>query len=137
MFRPDNPLLPITNMCRLVITDGLRQSWFLGTDIKRPKGQNRVDADVPPILYSLQNFDYEMEVGFLSARNEMGETIPIENAEEHIFGLCFVNDWSARDIQAWEYQPLGPFLKNFANNDFAVCRDDGSTCTVSDECVCA
>jgi fumarylacetoacetase len=87
-----------------------------GTDVKRPKGQNRSDAENPPVYIPCRNLDYEMEVGFfVSLGNGMGQTIPIDNAEEHIFGLCLVNDWSARDIQAWEYQPLGPFLaKNFA-----------------------
>ena len=60
--------------------------------------------------------DYEMEVGcFVAAANPLGEPVPIDRAEEHLFGICLVNDWSARDIQTWEYQPLGPFLaKNFA-----------------------
>ena len=67
-------------------------------------------------LYSVKGVDYEMEVGFFVGKgNELGETIDIKDAEEHIFGLCLVNDWSARDIQGWEYQPLGPFLgKSFA-----------------------
>ena len=70
----------------------------------------------PPVYIPCRNLDYEMEVGFFVGNgNGLGQTVPIENAEEHIFGLCLVNDWSARDIQAWEYQPLGPFLaKNFA-----------------------
>jgi fumarylacetoacetase len=87
-----------------------------GTDIKRPKGQNRSDAEKPPVFIPAKSLDYEMELGFFVGRgNEMGEPIPISEAEEHIFGMCLVNDWSARDIQAWEYQPLGPFLaKNFA-----------------------
>ncbi|MDQ3324118.1 MAG: fumarylacetoacetate hydrolase family protein, partial [Acidobacteriota bacterium] len=65
-----------------------------------------------------KNLDYEMEVGFfVGSGNELGETISIEKAEDHIFGLCLVNDWSARDIQSWEYQPLGPFLaKSFATS---------------------
>jgi len=68
------------------------------------------------VLIPAKNCDYEMELGFFVGRgNEMGMSIPIAEAEEHIFGMCLVNDWSARDIQAWEYQPLGPFLaKNFA-----------------------
>ncbi|MDQ3088719.1 MAG: fumarylacetoacetase, partial [Acidobacteriota bacterium] len=87
-----------------------------GTDITRPKGQNRSDAEQPPVYIPCKNLDYEMEVGFFVGQgNNLSETIPIERAEEHIFGLCLVNDWSARDIQAWEYQPLGPFLaKSFA-----------------------
>lgn len=116
MFRPDNPLLP--NYKYLPIGYHGRASSIVisGTDIKRPKGQNRSDADAPPVFIPCKNLDYEMEVGFFVGRgNDLGEAIPIERAEEHIFGLCLVNDWSARDIQSWEYQPLGPFLaKNFA-----------------------
>lgn len=118
MFRPDNPLLP--NYKYLPIGYHGRASSIVisGTEIKRPKGQNRTDAEAPPVFIPCKNLDYEMEVGFFVGRgNEMGEPIPIEKAEEHIFGLCLVNDWSARDIQAWEYQPLGPFLaKNFATS---------------------
>ena len=87
-----------------------------GTDFKRPKGQNRSDAEKPPVYIPSKAFDYEMEVGFFVGKgNELGETVDIKDAEDHIFGLCLVNDWSARDIQGWEYQPLGPFLgKSFA-----------------------
>lgn len=116
MFRPDNPLLP--NYKWLPIGYHGRASSIVvsGTEITRPKGQNRADADAPPVFIPCKNLDYEMEVGFFVGKsNELGKSIPIEKAEEHIFGLCLVNDWSARDIQAWEYQPLGPFLaKNFA-----------------------
>ncbi len=116
MFRPDNPLLP--NYKWLPIGYHGRASSIVvsGTEITRPKGQNRADADAPPVFIPCKNLDYEMEVGiFVGKSNELGKSIPIEKAEEHIFGLCLVNDWSARDIQAWEYQPLGPFLaKNFA-----------------------
>ena len=87
-----------------------------GTDIKRPHGQNHTDQEAPPVFIPCKSLDYEMEVGFFVGQsNELGMSIPIGEAEKHIFGLCLVNDWSARDIQAWEYQPLGPFLaKNFA-----------------------
>ncbi|MBK8810283.1 MAG: fumarylacetoacetase [Acidobacteria bacterium] len=116
MFRPDNPLLP--NYKYIPIGYHGRASSIIvsGADVKRPKGQNRADADAPPIFVPCRNLDYEMEVGFFVGKgNDLGTSIPIENAEDHIFGLCLVNDWSARDIQAWEYQPLGPFLaKNFA-----------------------
>lgn len=116
MFRPDNPLLP--NYKYVPIGYHGRASSIVpsGTAIQRPKGQNRSDAEKPPVYIPCKNLDYEMEVGFFVGKgNEMGETVPIENAEEHILGLCLVNDWSARDVQAWEYQPLGPFLaKNFA-----------------------
>ncbi len=116
MFRPDNPLLPNYKYIPIGYHGRASSIVVSGTDIKRPKGQNRADADAPPVFIPAKNLDYEMEVGFFVGKgNQMGESIPIENAEEHIFGLCLVNDWSARDIQAWEYQPLGPFLaKNFA-----------------------
>jgi fumarylacetoacetase len=116
MFRPDNPLLPNYKYVPIGYHGRASSIVVSGTGVKRPKGQNRADADAPPVYIPCKNFDYEMEVGFFVGKgNELGETIPIENAEEHIFGLCLVNDWSARDIQAWEYQPLGPFLaKNFA-----------------------
>ncbi len=116
MFRPDNPLLPNYKYVPIGYHGRASSIVVSGTDVKRPKGQNRADADAPPIYIPAKNLDYEMEVGFFIGKgNQLGETIPIENAEEHIFGLCLVNDWSARDIQAWEYQPLGPFLaKNFA-----------------------
>jgi fumarylacetoacetase len=116
MFRPDSPLMP--NYKYLPIGYHGRASSIVvsGTDIKRPKGQNRSDAEGPPVFIPCKNLDYEMELGFFIGKgNEMGEPIALRNAEDHIFGMCLVNDWSARDIQAWEYQPLGPFLaKNFA-----------------------
>ncbi len=116
MFRPDNPLLPNYKYVPIGYHGRASSIVVSGTAIKRPKGQNRADAEVSPIYIPAKNLDYEMEVGFFVGQgNNLGETIPIEKAEAHIFGLCLVNDWSARDIQAWEYQPLGPFLaKNFA-----------------------
>ncbi len=116
MFRPDNPLLPNYKYIPIGYHGRASSIVISGTDVKRPKGQNRSDAEKPPIYIPAKNLDYEMEVGFFVGKgNQIGETISIESAEEHIFGLCLVNDWSARDIQAWEYQPLGPFLaKNFA-----------------------
>lgn len=116
MFRPDNPLLPNYKYVPIGYHGRASSIVISGTDIKRPKGQNRTDTEAPPVYIPSKSLDYEMEVGFFVGRgNEMGETIPIDKAEEHIFGLCLVNDWSARDVQGWEYQPLGPFLaKNFA-----------------------
>jgi fumarylacetoacetase len=116
MFRPDNPLLPNYKYVPIGYHGRASSIVVSGTDIKRPKGQNRSDAEKPPEFIPCKNLDYEMEVGFFVGQgNDMGSSIPIGEAEEHIFGLCLVNDWSARDIQAWEYQPLGPFLaKNFA-----------------------
>ena len=116
MFRPDNPLLPNYKYIPIGYHGRASSIVVSGTDVKRPKGQTRPDAEQPPSFIPCKNLDYEMEVGFFVGKgNTLGESIPIENAEEHIVGLCLVNDWSARDIQAWEYQPLGPFLaKNFA-----------------------
>ncbi|MGI8408283.1 MAG: fumarylacetoacetase [Pyrinomonadaceae bacterium] len=116
MFRPDNPLLPNYKYVPIGYHGRASSIVISGTDIKRPHGQNRSDQDAPPVFIPAKNLDYEVEVGFFVGKgNELGSSIPIADAEKHIFGLCIVNDWSARDIQAWEYQPLGPFLaKNFA-----------------------
>ena len=116
MFRPDNPLLPNYKYVPIGYHGRASSIVISGTDIKRPHGQNRSDAEAPPVFIPCKNLDYEMEVGvFVGQGNDLGTSIPIGEAEKHIFGLCLVNDWSARDIQSWEYQPLGPFLaKNFA-----------------------
>ena len=116
MFRPDNPLMPNYKWVPIGYHGRASSIVVSGTDIVRPKGQRRPDPDEPPTFGPAKNLDYEMELGFFVGRgNELGQPIPISEAEEHIFGVCLVNDWSARDIQAWEYQPLGPFLaKNFA-----------------------
>lgn len=116
MFRPDNPLMPNYKYVPIGYHGRASSIVISGTDVKRPHGQNRSDQDAPPVFIPAKNLDYEMELGFFVGQgNEMGEPINIADAEKHIFGVCLVNDWSARDIQAWEYQPLGPFLaKNFA-----------------------
>jgi fumarylacetoacetase len=116
MFRPDNPLMPNYKWIPIGYHGRASSIVVSGTDIKRPNGQNRSDQEMPPIFVPCKNLDYEMELGFFVGQgNELGRPIPISEAEDHIFGVCLVNDWSARDIQAWEYQPLGPFLaKNFA-----------------------
>ena len=116
MFRPDNPLLP--NYKWVPIGYHGRASSIVpsGTIIHRPSGQTKaLDAERPTFGLS-RRLDYELEVGvFIGDGNELGHPIPIKDAEQHVFGLCLVNDWSARDVQAWEYQPLGPFLaKSFA-----------------------
>ncbi|MGB0048122.1 MAG: fumarylacetoacetase [Terriglobales bacterium] len=117
LFRPDNPLLP--NYKYVPIGYHGRASSLVpsGTPVRRPWGQTR-DGDAAPKFGPTKALDYELEVGFfVSAGNKLGVTIPISAAEEHIFGICLVNDWSARDMQAWEYQPLGPFLaKSFATS---------------------
>ncbi|CAN5354867.1 fumarylacetoacetase [soil metagenome] len=116
MFRPEAPLLPNYKYVPIGYHGRASSIVVSGTDVKRPHGQNRSDAEAPPVFIPAKNLDYEMELGFFVGQgNEQGSPVPITEAEGHIFGMCLVNDWSARDIQAWEYQPLGPFLaKNFA-----------------------
>ncbi len=119
LFRPDCPLLP--NYKHIPIAyHGRASSIVVGdTPIHRPNGQQRsaVSGEMPRFGPS-QRLDYEGEVGLLIGQgNVLGQPISIHQAEDHLFGLCLVNDWSARDIQAWEYQPLGPFLgKSFATS---------------------
>ncbi len=116
LFRPDNPLLP--NYKWVPIGYHGRASSIVpsGTPVRRPSGQIRPDANAPPVFGPTRRLDYELELGlFAGPGNALGSPVPIGRAERHIFGVCLVNDWSARDVQAWEYQPLGPFLaKNFA-----------------------
>jgi fumarylacetoacetase len=118
MFRPDNPLLP--NWKHLPVGYHGRASSIIpsGQPIVRPKGQTVSSDDGPPSFGPSRLLDYELEVGFfVGVGNELGETVPIADAWRRIFGFVLVNDWSARDIQKWEYQPLGPFLaKNFATS---------------------
>jgi fumarylacetoacetase len=116
MFRPDNPLLP--NYKYVPIGYHGRASSMVATEtpVRRPVGQRKGPNDAEPSVGPSRSLDYECEVGvFIGSGNALGETIPLAESEQHMFGLCLVNDWSARDVQAWEYQPLGPFLaKNFA-----------------------
>jgi fumarylacetoacetase len=116
MFRPDSPLLP--NYKYVPIGYHGRASSIIasGTPVRRPRGQTRTDPNAPPVYGPAKNLDYELEIGALvCGENAIGETVPISRAEERVFGLCLLNDWSARDVQSWEYQPLGPFLaKSFA-----------------------
>ncbi len=115
LFRPDSPLLP--NYKHIPIAYHGRSSSIVasGTEIRRPSGQTKSVSGNPGFGPS-RSLDYELEVGILvGPGNRLGQPIPIAQAEQHIFGLCLVNDWSARDMQTWEYQPLGPFLaKSFA-----------------------
>jgi len=116
MFRPDNPLLP--NYRHVPIGYHGRASSLVvsGTPVRRPHGQTVSAPDGPPVFGPSARMDYELEVGaFVAAGNALGAAIPLGEAESHIAGLVLVNDWSARDVQTWEYQPLGPFLsKSFA-----------------------
>ncbi len=119
MFRPDNALLPNYKWVPIGYHGRASSIVHSGTEIKRPSGQQAPpDASPkdPPAFGPSKMLDYELEVGcFIGPGNQLGEPISIKNARDHIVGLCLVNDWSARDIQKWEYQPLGPFLaKNFA-----------------------
>ncbi len=116
MFRPDNPLLP--NYKWIPIGYHGRASSIVpsGSAVRRPRGQiKNPDAD-HPVYAPSRALDYESEIGcFVGPGNQLGQPVPLEQAEDHLFGLCLVNDWSARDVQTWEYQPLGPFLaKSFA-----------------------
>jgi fumarylacetoacetase len=116
MMRPDNPLLP--NYKHVPIGYHGRASSFVvsGTPVRRPWGQTKPDGADTPVFGPSRRLDYELEVGvFVGPGNDLGTAIPIDAIDQHLFGLCLVNDWSARDVQAWEYQPLGPFLaKSFA-----------------------
>ncbi|HEV2132915.1 MAG TPA: fumarylacetoacetase [Terracidiphilus sp.] len=115
LFRPQNPLLPNYKYVPIGYHGRASSIVVSGTEIRRPRGQIK-PKDGEPAFGASQSLDYELEVGFfVGPGNELGNPIPVAEAESHIFGLCLVNDWSARDIQSWEYQPLGPFLaKNFA-----------------------
>ena len=116
MFRPENPLLPNYKYIPVGYHGRASSIVVSGTPIRRPSGQTRDDANAPPSFGASKRLDYEMEVGaFVGRGSPLGASIPLTRADDHLWGLCLVNDWSARDIQTWEYQPLGPFLaKNFA-----------------------
>ncbi len=114
-FRPDNPLLPNYKYVPIGYHGRASSVRVSGEEVIRPNGQRKApDADTPEYGPS-RRLDYELELGLWIGRgNNLGEPIPADEAAEHIAGWCLLNDWSARDIQAWEYQPLGPFLaKNF------------------------
>ncbi len=118
MFRPDNPILP--NYKHIPIGYHGRASSIVpsGTPIRRPVGQQAPTQEGgAPGFGPCKLLDYELELGLIVGHgNELGEPIPMDQVEDHIFGMCILNDWSARDMQKWEYQPLGPFLaKSFAS----------------------
>jgi fumarylacetoacetase len=114
----DKALMP--NWLHLPVAYHGRASSIIvsGTDVRRPQGQFKPENAPAPLYGPTRSLDFELEVGaFVGPGNELGRPIPIAEAEDHLFGLVLLNDWSARDIQAWEYQPLGPFLaKNFATS---------------------
>lgn len=116
-FRPDNPLMPNFKWIPIGYHGRASSIAVSGQHIQRPIGQQRPAAEGQmPAFGPCQRLDYELELGvYIGPGNALGQPIPIDEAESHVFGLSLLNDWSARDIQAWEYQPLGPFLaKNFA-----------------------
>ena len=117
LFRPTNPLMENYKWVPIGYHGRASSIRISGVDFKRPNGQLKA-PDADPVLKPCNRLDYELEMGiYAGSANAWGEAIGIEDAEHHIFGLCLLNDWSARDIQAWEYQPLGPFLsKNFATS---------------------
>ncbi len=116
-FRPDNPLLPNYKWVPIGYHGRASSIVASGTPIRRPRGQSKGPNDETPKVGASKRLDYELEVGiFIAGGNAQGEPIAMAEAESHVFGLALFNDWTARDIQAWEYQPLGPFLsKNFAS----------------------
>ena len=119
MFRdPDNALLP--NWKHIPVAYHGRSSSIIpsGQDVVRPKGQQKLDDNKNPIFGASKLLDFELEMGFITFQGKpLANTISTEEADEFIFGMCLFNDWSARDIQKWEYVPLGPFLaKNFASS---------------------
>ncbi len=118
LFRPDNPLLPNYKWVPIGYHGRASSVVASGTAIRRPRGQTAPPAgDSTPGFGPSQRLDLELELGFfIGAGNALGQPIPIDQAEDHLFGVTLFNDWSARDLQAWEYQPLGPFLaKSFAS----------------------
>ena len=116
LFRPDNPLLPNYQWVPIGYHGRSSSIGVSGQQFHRPRGQLMAPGASAPMLAPSQRMDIELELGiFIGHGNTAGDPIPLSEAESHVFGLCLLNDWSARDIQAWEYQPLGPFLsKNFA-----------------------
>jgi fumarylacetoacetase len=115
LFRPDNPLLPNYKWVPIGY-HGRSSTIDVNRDFRRPSGQTMAPGAQAPQLGPSKRLDYELELGlFIGPGNEAGRPIPIGEARDHLFGMCLLIDWSARDIQGWEYQPLGPFLsKSFA-----------------------
>jgi fumarylacetoacetase len=117
-FRPDQPLLPNYKYVPIGYHGRASSVVVSGTSIRRPAGQRKPPADAVPTVGPSTRLDYELELGvWIGPGNSLGDPVAIANASDHIAGFCLLNDWSARDLQAWEYQPLGPFLaKSFATS---------------------
>ncbi len=118
IFRPDTPLLPNYKFVPIGYHGRASSIVVSGTEIRRPSGQAKPASGGVPALGPSRSLDYEVEIGlYMGQGNALGVPIGVASADEHIFGISLVNDWSARDIQSWEYQPLGPFLgKSFATS---------------------
>jgi fumarylacetoacetase len=116
LLRPDNPLLPNYKWVPIGYHGRGSSIVVSGTDVVRPRGQTKSADAAEPVFGPTRRLDYEAELGFVvGPGNRLGKSIPVGKALDHVFGVVLLNDWSARDIQAWEYQPLGPFLaKSFA-----------------------
>ena len=116
-FRPDAPLLPNYKWIPIAYHGRASSICVSGHSFRRPKGQTKAPDALEPTFKPTARLDYELELGVIvGAPNALGEAVGMHEAEAHVFGVTLFNDWSARDIQAWEYQPLGPFLaKNFAS----------------------
>lgn len=114
-FRPDNPLLPNYKFVPIGYHGRGSSVRVSGEKVIRPSGQRKPPEAEVPVFGPSRRLDYELELGiWMGPGNQLGEPIPIDEAASHVAGYCLLNDWSARDLQAWEYQPLGPFLaKNF------------------------
>ena len=118
LFRPDAPLLPNYRWIPIGYHGRASSLVISGTPIRRPRGQIRFPDRSSPVFEPTGQLDYELEVAaYVGRGNLLGTRIPIGEAEQHLFGFSLLNDWSARDVQSWEYQPLGPFLgKSFATS---------------------
>jgi fumarylacetoacetase len=115
---PENALMPNWKWLPVAYHGRASSIVVSGTDVRRPHGQTKPPDAAAPIFGPSRSFDYELETAFLiGPGNALGQPVPIDRATDHIFGLVLMNDWSARDVQGWEYQPLGPFLaKNFCTS---------------------
>jgi fumarylacetoacetase len=118
LFRPENPLMPNYKYVPVAYHGRASSVCASGHDVRRPNGQRVLPGETEPECGPSRMLDFELELGiWVGAGNALGEPVPIAAAGEHIAGFCLLNDWSARDIQRWEYQPLGPFLaKNFCTS---------------------
>jgi fumarylacetoacetase len=118
LFRPDNPLMPNYKYVPVAYHARASSVRVSGAPVRRPLGQTKRGEDTAPVYRPARSLDYELELGFYVGRSStLGAPVPISDADAYVFGYCLLNDWSARDVQAWEAQPLGPFLaKNFATS---------------------